>query len=473
MDLTRKLIVGIFVGVCLALFGVGLFLIGSGKQLFTKSFKVYADFSKITGIQTGGKVRVAGMDAGTVTRIEVPSRPDGKFRIHFRIVEKLHPIVRQDSVATIQTDGLLGNKYLQIDAGSAGSEPAPNDSMIGSKEPFEWGDLIEEITGVVKQVNGIMAGVKEQLVATLSQLEGTAKSANTLIDSANPQVKSILASADKISANLTEIIKGIQEGRGTVGALFKDKELYASVKRSVDTAESAVENIRDSSASAKRIISKVEKSDIVPEVQRTIQNLQQITQQVKDAVDKFQSASGEGGVGENFQRALADTHEAMSDLSDNTEALKHNFLFRGFFNKRGFFDLGALTTPEYKSPAFGKGFKKHRVWLESENLFRKDASGVELLSAEGKARLDETMTELLNFPRNGPLMIEGFTGVGTAPQRYLLGRRRAVRVQAYLIDRFQLRSAYVGVVSMGAEPIDGSSPERFKEGVGIVSFYKQ
>ena len=68
-----------------------------------------------------------------------------------------------------------------------------------------------------------------------------------------------------------------------------------------------------------------------------MQNLQQITQQVKDAVDKFQSASGEGGVGENLQRALADAHEAMSDLSDNTEALKHNFLFRGFFNKRGFF----------------------------------------------------------------------------------------------------------------------------------------
>ena len=118
------------------------------------------------------------MDAGTVTRIEVPSRPDGKFRIHFRIIEKLHPIVRQDSVATIQTDGLLGNKYLQIDAGSADSQLAQNDSMIQSKEPFDWGDLMVEIDGVVKQANGIMADVKDQLVSTLSQIEGTAKSAN-------------------------------------------------------------------------------------------------------------------------------------------------------------------------------------------------------------------------------------------------------------------------------------------------------
>ena len=454
------------------MFAIGMFLIGNSNQLFTKSFNVFADFSKITGIQSGGKVRVAGMDAGTVTRIEVPARPEAKFRIHFRIMEKLHPIVRQDSVATIQTDGLLGNKYLQIDAGSADVPLAQNDSLIQSKEPFDWGDLMDEMNGVVKQVNGIMAGVKDQLLSTLSQIEGTAQSANVLIKEATPNVKSILVSADKISANLGEIIQGIQEGDGTVGALFKDKELYASVKRSVNTTEKVVENLRDTSASAKKIANTVAESEIIPEVQKTVKNLQQITRQVKEAVDKFQSASGEGGVAENLQRTLADAHEAMSDLSDSTEALKHNFLFRGFFNKRGFFDLESLTGPEYRSPAFGKGFKRQRVWLESVNLFNKDTKGVELLSVEGKAALDEAMTALLNFPRNGPIMVEGFAGEGTASQQYLAGRRRAVRVQTYIIERFQLRPAYVGVVSLGAEPPDKGSPGGFKEGVGIVSFYK-
>jgi phospholipid/cholesterol/gamma-HCH transport system substrate-binding protein len=472
MERTRKLIVGIFVGGCLALFGIGMFLIGNSNQLFTKSFNVFADFSKITGVQDGGKVRVAGMDAGTVTRIEVPLRPEAKFRVHFRIMEKLHPIVRQDSVVTIQTDGLLGNKYLQVDAGTADSPLARNDSLIQSKEPFEWGDLMVEMKTVVTQVNEVIAGVKDQLVSALSQIEDTAHSANLLVKEATPNVKSILASADKISANVGEIVDGIQQGQGTVGALFKDKELYASVKRSVEKTETAVENLRDTSASAKKIVNKVEASDIVPEVQKTVKNLQQITLRVKDAVDKFQSAAGEGGVAENLQLTLADAHEAMSNLSDSTEALKHNFLFRGFFNKRGFFDLGSLTTPEYKSPTFGKGFKRQRVWLESVNLFTKDAKGVELLSVEGKARLDEAMTELMSFPRNGPIMVEGYAGAGTAAQQYLAGRRRAVRVQTYIIDRFHLRPAYVGVISMGAEPADKGSPGGFKEGVGIVAFYK-
>lgn len=472
METTKKLIVGMFVGGCLLLFGLGLFLIGNSNQLFTKSFNVYAEFFKITGIQNGGKVRVAGMDAGTVTRIEVPTGPEGKFRIHFRIVEKLHPIVRQDSVATIQTDGLLGNKYLQIDAGSSNVELAMKDSQIQSKEPFDWGDLMDEMNGVVKQVNGIMAGVKDQLVSTLTEIQATAKSANHLIKDATPNVKSILASADKISGNLQEIIDGVQQGQGTVGALFKDKELYASIKRSADKTERVVDNIRDTSASAMKIVNKVEESDIVPEVQRSIKNLQQITLQVKDAVDKFQSASGEGGVGENLQRTLADAHEAMSDLSDNTEALKHNFLFRGFFKKRGFYDLGALTTPEYKSPTFAKGFKKHRVWLASVDLFIKDAKGLELLSVEGKVKLDEAMVDILKLPRNGPLMLEGFAAEGTPAQQHLVARRRAVRVQAYIVDRFHLRPSYVGVVSMGAEPADKGTVVGFKEGVGIVTFYK-
>ena len=152
----------------------------------------------------------------------------------------------------------------------------------------------------------------------------------------------------------------------------------------------------------------------------------------------------------------------MSDLSDDTEALKHNFLFRGFFNNRGFFDLGALTTPEYRSATFGKGFKRYRTWMESAALFQSDAKGVERLSVRGKAILDEAMTVILKFPRNGPLMVEGFAGAGTAPQQYLAARRRAVRVQAYLISQFQLRPAYVGVVSMGAEPVEASGRRETK-----------
>jgi phospholipid/cholesterol/gamma-HCH transport system substrate-binding protein len=469
MASTNKLIVGLFVGGCLLLFGVGLFLIGNSNQLFTKSFDVHADFKKITGIQNGGKVRVGGMDAGTVTEIEVPQNPEGKFRVHFRIVEKLHPIVRQDSVASIQTDGLLGNKYLQVDAGSSTSATAKSDSLIRSAEPFEWGDLMAQISDTVKQANGILAGVKDQVITTLEQIEVTVKSANGLIQDASPQVQGILVSANRISANMSEILDGVQAGKGTIGALLKDRAVYNTIARTMDKGEKISENLSETSARAANLIKRVDESEIVPEVQKTVKTLREITAQLKEAVGKFQSAGGEGGVTENLQRTLADAHEAMSDLSDNTEALKHNFFFRGFFKGRGFYDLGGLTVPEYKSAAFAKGFKTHRVWLDGMGLFQTDAKGEEVLTADGKAKLDEAMTELLAFPRNGPLIVEGFAGEGTASQQYLRSRRRAQQVETYIVGRFRLRPAYVGIAALGSEKAVGGGA---REGVGIVSYYK-
>lgn len=472
MERTKQVIVGIFVGGCLLLFGVGLFLIGNSNQLFTKSFNVYAEFSKITGIANGSKVRVGGMDAGTITGIDVPSQPDGKFRIHFRIVEKLHPIVRQDSIATIQTDGLLGNKFLQVNAGSTSAAPAKEDSMIGSVEPFDWGDLMEQISSTVDQVNGVLTDTKVQLADTLEQIQNISKSTNILIKDSTPQVQSILASANRVSENLALIIDGVQQGEGTMGAIFKDEELSASVRRSVGKTEEAVQNLRDTAASAKTIAKDMQESDIVPEIQRTVKNLQQITANVKEAVDNFQSAAGEGGVTEDLQRTLAHAREAMSDLSDNTEALKHNFLFRGFFKKRGFYDLGELTPSAYNKAEFAKGFKQHRKWIDSADLFDKDEKGAERISAKGKERLDVAMTEMMALPRNGPLIIEGYAAGGSASQQYLLGRRRAARVETYVISRFHLRPGYVGVVSMGAEPSKTETGIGSNDGVGIVSYYK-
>lgn len=468
----NKVIVGMFVGGCLLLFGVGLFLIGDSNKLFTKSFEVHAEFSKVTGIANGSKVRVAGMDAGTVTDIEVPSEPDGKFRIHFRIVEKLHPIVRQDSVATIQTDGLLGNKFLQVNAGSPHVEPAKDKSMIASTEPFDWGDLMDQISNVVDQVDGVLAESKDELMASLQQIQEVTKSANVLVEQANPQVQSILASANRVAANIGQIIDGVQQGEGTVGALFKDEELHASVRRSVDATGQAVESIRDSAESAKVIAKRFEESDIVPEIQRTVANLRQITVTVQEAVNQFQSAAGEGGVVEDLQRTLAHANETMSNLSDNTEALKRNFFLRGFFKRRGFYNLGAITTTEYLNPDFGKGFKQHRKWIDASALFTTDANGNERLSPEGRAHLDEAVTEIMELPRNGPLIIEGYAEEGTAAEQFVLGRQRAARVESYIISRFQLRPGYIGIVSMGTQSPRPGTAGDVKVGVEIVSFYK-
>jgi len=471
MDAYKKLIVGLFVGATLLLFGVGLFLIGDAKQLFSKSFDVSADFEKVTGLEIGTKVRVAGMDAGAVTVITIPPQPNAKFKVRFRIAEKLHPLVRRDSVASIQTDGLLGNKFLEIGAGTNGSPIAKDGSGIRGEEPFDWGNLMDQVKLTVKAANDVVVGLKEPLHDAINNIAQTAHSTDLMIRTATPRVRSILDSSSKVAANIKEIADGIREGRGAIGALIYDEQLSGNVKHAVADARQAVQHLRDTTESVKNVVSKVDDSEIVPEVQQAVKNMREITAQVKDAVEKFQSATAEGGgVGENLQRTLASANEAMSDLADDTEALKHNFFFRGFFKKRGFYDLGGISAPEYQAgKVVGKGFTRHPIWLEGSALFTVDAKGVEGISVAGKVAIDEAMAVILQLPRNGPMMVEGYATAGTPSEQFLRARRRAALVRTYLIYRFHLRPNYTGTVAMGAAPVDGAAGE----GVRLVSFYKK
>jgi ABC-type transporter Mla subunit MlaD len=71
------------------------------------------------GIVTGAKVQVAGMDAGEVLVMAVPNSPPAKFRVKLRINEKFSGLVRTDSVVTVGTEGVVGNRFLEISAGSS------------------------------------------------------------------------------------------------------------------------------------------------------------------------------------------------------------------------------------------------------------------------------------------------------------------------------------------------------------------
>src|SRR3954465_9282746 len=107
-----KTAMGAFVLGGLLLFGFGLFLIGDRRMLFSKSADYYTEFAQVSALERGAKVRVGGMDAGEILEIQIPQQPGSKFRVRFRIIEKLFPVIRTDSVASIATDGLLGNKFL-------------------------------------------------------------------------------------------------------------------------------------------------------------------------------------------------------------------------------------------------------------------------------------------------------------------------------------------------------------------------
>src|SRR5918997_2231567 len=163
MPANRLAAVGGFVVVGILLFAVGLFLIGDRRMLFSDTFELYAEFARIAGLQNGATVRVAGMNAGEVEEIRVPAGPSARFRVRMRVRSDLRQLIRLDSVASIQNDGLVGNKFVQIETGTEQAQPIAEKGTIRSAEPFDIADLLKSMGETIATVNAAITDVKAQV----------------------------------------------------------------------------------------------------------------------------------------------------------------------------------------------------------------------------------------------------------------------------------------------------------------------
>jgi hypothetical protein len=150
--------------------------------------------------------------------------------------------------------------------------------------------------------------------------------------------------------------------------------------------------------------------------------------------------------------------------------LKHNFLLRGFFNRRGYFDLDAISPAQYQSGVLANGRRKAmRIWLAAPVLFEARANGTDELTAEGRARIDSAMwTFLRDLPTN-PLIVEGYAIDGTVGERYRMSRQRAGVVREYVLARYGLMPQHTGFIALADEAVDSPDGERW-DGVALTLF---
>src|SRR6266540_2575191 len=377
MQAKHPVAVGAFVVAGVLLFAAGLFLIGNRRMLFSDTFEVYAEFANISGLQNGAKVRVAGMDAGEVTTIHVPANPSAKFRVRLRIREDLHPLIRVDSVASIQTDGLVGNKFVQVEAGTDQAQLVPSKGTIRSREPFDFAEMLQRMSETLDLVTSTIVEVRSGVDDALQSVTDTAAEAQDLINDFGKDARDILASAHRASDNLNAIVADVRQGKGTVGKLMTDDALYTSFSRISSDGQKAVATLREAA------------------------------EQAKGAVADFRGENGPlKGISGNLQQTLAAAKDAMSDLAENTEALKRSFFFRGFFYRRGYFDLDDVSVQQYRQGALETRDRRVlRIWVSAPVLFEKDANGQERLTDDGRARLDSAMSQYVRYPRNSPFFV--------------------------------------------------------------------
>jgi phospholipid/cholesterol/gamma-HCH transport system substrate-binding protein len=197
--MSRVARLGAFIVVTLAVLATGVFIIGSREYLFRSTYQLKAQFKDVVGLAEGADVQVGGVHSGTVTGIELPRKPGDEVTVIMELAKSTHEIIKQDSVASIQTEGLLGNQYLAISFGSSGHAEVRDGETIQSEPPLEMADLLRKTSGI--------------------------------LDSSQQAIENVTLA----TAHLNSVSTKIDSGQGTVGALVNDKQLYTDLEQTTTT----------------------------------------------------------------------------------------------------------------------------------------------------------------------------------------------------------------------------------------------
>jgi hypothetical protein len=195
---------------------------------------------------------------------------------------------------------------------------------------------------------------------------------------------------------------------------------------------------------------------------------------VKEVVARLQAKDGPAlGLMGDLTQTLRAAREAMSDLGENMESLKRSWFFRGYFLERGFYDLDSISVVDYQDGILAD--KHHgvlRQWFSADAIFERNAEGQEVLGAEGKKRLNGAMAKILVYPRDSPLVVEGYSAEGQLDQQFLTSRQRAATVAEYLTAQFYLNPNWVTFMPMAAHQPPGDQADG-TEGIVLTLFHSE
>lgn len=324
-DNRRKIIVGAFILVGLAIFILGVFTLGSQKKAFVKSFTVNVVFNDIQGLKTGNNVWFSGVKIGTIKKIQF--NESAQVQVFLNIEEEAHRYIHKDASASISSDGLIGNKIIVLTGGTP-------------KFPFvEDGDKI--------RVN-------------------TTLSTDDIMKTFQVNNKNLV----EVTSDFKVLARGLVEGKGTVGSLLTDQQV-------ADDFKSIVVNLKNTTAAANKMAKELDafsktlntKGGLtdklltdtlvfaqlqasVNELQKTASSASALSENLDKASAKLTQTDNAIGVllndpktAEQVKSIVVNMETSSKKLDENLEALQHNFLLRGFFKKKAKAEAEAAKKP--------------------------------------------------------------------------------------------------------------------------------
>ncbi len=308
---------GIFVLAGLLFLVALLFLIGRNKNMFGSTYVLKSRFSNVQGLVQGNNVRYAGIQVGTVRNIEIIA--DTIIEVSMHIDTDMKSVIKSDALVSIGTDGIVGNKVVNIVSGSGVAMPAQPGSLLMARETSSP----EEMLNTLSRSNNDLSEITEEFKTTIKRIN----SSKALWDVLNsetlyPDIKSSLENVRKSSAGmerltmeLNSVMQNVKAGEGTVGKLLYDTSLAYSLDQAAQQL-----------------------NQVVHSADEMVKNFDKV---IKDIHENVTTGNGpvktlltDSEMTEDMRRALDNIDQGTKRFNESMEALQHNFLLRGFFRKQ-------------------------------------------------------------------------------------------------------------------------------------------
>ncbi len=201
-----KVKLGIFIFIGIALLLTGIYYVGKSKNLFDSTFRLTGIFNNVGGLQVGNNVRFSGINVGTVDAITITS--DTTVQVEFIVEKHLQKFIKKDSRAVIGSEGLMGNKIINITPGSAGSTQIADNGQITTIKPIDTDAILQDVKTSIENVKGI-------------------------------------------SADLGSILGNVRQGKGTIGTLLVDTNFSKNIKQTMVNLSNGTRGIEQTMKSIK------------------------------------------------------------------------------------------------------------------------------------------------------------------------------------------------------------------------------
>lgn len=294
-----------------------LYMIGRNRSLFGSTYLLKVKFENVQGLIPGNNVRFSGIQAGTVKNITILN--DTTIEVAMIIDTDLKTIIRKNAIASIGTDGLVGNKVINIVPGKSQAVLALEGDVLVSKKPINTDDILLTLSNTNRDVAVIVSGLKSAVERINSNTAlWTLMSDETLPQDLRISVANVRKATGKagiMADDLQSIIGNVKAGKGSVGSLLNDT--------------SFANNLNEAILKIKKV--GVQADKLSADISTLVAGVQQDINTGKGSVNALLKDSS---MVIKLNTSLDNIQKGTDGFNQIMEALKQSFLLRGYFRRQ-------------------------------------------------------------------------------------------------------------------------------------------